>query len=485
MIDDIEMAVVGAGPAGIEAATTAARAGVSVALIDSSPKPGGQFFQQMPDAFLCEDRSDHQAKAQRSLERLGSTSVHLLQNTLAWGIFEGSEPGTWCLTLHGPDAPTRLNVRAVILANGAFDRSIPFPGWDLPGVITAGAALKMIKYQRVLPGKRAVLSGTGPLQLAAAAHLVQAGVEVFAVCESANGLLRRSIPRLPVFWGQWERMKEGLRFIKMLAGAGVPYRLGWAVTSARGVDRVSEAMMAKLDHDGRPIPHTEIMQAVDTVVVGYGLTPSTEMCRVLECELDFDPRRGGFIPRRNESMETTCPGIYAVGDCAGVGGAEMAMIEGRIAGHAVSFRLAHVAERSALQAISREKAALRREKRFARMLADLFSPPAGLYTLAEEQTTICRCEQVSLEQIREAISYGAQTVSDVKNLVRTGMGNCQGRTCGSIVAHILAAEIGRTVEDVRYFNSRPPVHPLPLKIIEELDEALGTPRQGAPNHEQR
>jgi len=477
-MDDIELAVVGAGPAGIEAATAAALAGVNVALIDSSPKPGGQFFHQMPDPFECDDDSPHHAKGRQLLQRLESTGVHLLRDTLAWGIFEGPKPGTWCLTLHGPDVPPRLNVRAVILATGAFDRSIPFPGWDLPGVMTAGAAQRMIKNQRMLPGKRAILTGTGPLQLSAAAHLVDAGVEVVAVCESAPELLRRGIPHLLALLGQWERMREGLSYLRTLAGAGVPYRLGWAVTSARGGDRVSEATMAKLDRSGRPIRKSEIAEAVDTIVVGYGLTPSTELCRLLECELEFNRPRGGFVPRRNERLETPVPGIYAVGDGAGVGGAVMAMIEGRIAGQSAAVQLGRIPERVAVEGISREQAALRREQRFSRMLGDLFSPPAGLYALATPDTVICRCEQVTLAQIREAISYGAQSVSDVKNLVRTGMGNCQGRTCGSIVAHMLAMETGRTMEDVMYFNVRPPVHPLPLGVIEEYNEAAGASDQG-------
>jgi bacterioferritin-associated ferredoxin len=335
----------------------------------------------------------------------------------------------------------------------------------------------MIKNQRILPGKRVILSGTGPLQLAAAALLVQAGAVVVGVCESATNLLWRGIPYLPAVWGQWGRMREGIGYIKTLVGARVPYRLGWAVTSARGMERVNEATMAKLDRNGKPIPQSEVTQAVDTVVLGYNLTPSTELCRLLDCELEFDARRGGFFPRRNEEMETSCPGIYAVGDCAGIGGAEMAMIEGRIAGYSVAVKLAHMTEQSALPATSREKIALRRERRFAKLLGELFSPPAGLYTLAEPDTIICRCEQVTLGQIREAITYGAQTVSDVKNLVRTGMGNCQGRTCGSIVAQILAAKSGRTLEDVRYFNIRPPVHPVPLEVVEEHKKDLREPEQ--------
>ncbi|MCJ7823564.1 MAG: NAD(P)/FAD-dependent oxidoreductase, partial [Anaerolineales bacterium] len=108
MIDHVELVVVGAGPAGIEAAITASQAGVDVTLIDSSPKPGGQYFQQIPDPFQSDNHSDHQTRAQQLLKRLGSSNIHLLQNTLVWGIFEGSKPGTWCLTLHGPAAPPRL-----------------------------------------------------------------------------------------------------------------------------------------------------------------------------------------------------------------------------------------------------------------------------------------------------------------------------------------------------------------------------------------
>ncbi|NPV74813.1 MAG: FAD-dependent oxidoreductase [Anaerolineae bacterium] len=467
MNDIVELAVIGAGPAGIEAAVTAAQAGVEVILIDSSARPGGQYFKQLPEAFQCEDRTEHHLKAQKLFQKLASSGVKVWPNTLVWGIFEGAQPGVWCLTLHGKDAPARLNARMVILATGAYDRSIPFPGWDLPGVVTAGAALTMVKHQRLLPGRRVLLSGSGPLQLAAAAQLAQAGAEVVGVLESSANLLWRGIPYLPALWGQWSRMREGLGYIKTLVSAGIPYRTGWAVTAAHGEERVREAVMARLGRDGKPISDSEKTVAVDAIVVGYGLTPSSELIRLLECEMEFSAGRGGFIPRRNENLETSRPGIFAVGDGAGIGGAEMAMIEGRIAGYAAALKLGHGAEIQTRRAIIQERAALRREGRFADLLGDLFSPPAGLYTLAKDDTILCRCEQVTLGQIREAISYGTQTVTDLKNLTRSGMGNCQGRTCGSIIAQIMAAETGRTVQEVRYYNIRPPVHPIPLWAIEE------------------
>lgn len=476
----VELAVVGAGPAGIEAAVAASQAGVQVTLIDACPKPGGQYFKQIPDTFSQEGQPGQRSKGQRLFQQLIASDVAVLNNTLVWGIFEGPSPDTWCLKLYGPGAPSSLLARRVILAAGAYDRSVPFPGWDLPGVITAGAALTLVKTQGVLPGKRVLLSGTGPLQLAAAATLVRAGAEVIGVCETTPNLLRRSLPYLPAAWGQWDRMGEGVGYIRSLASAKVPYRLGWAVVSASGAEKVQQATIAKLDREGRPVPGTGITCPVDSVVVGYGLSPGAELCRQVDCKLEYASWRGGFVPIRNEEMETSCPGIYAVGDCAGIGGAEMARLEGSIAGYSAACHLGHNHADTALHHISKARVALRREQRFARFLGEVFTPPEGLFTLADPDTVICRCEQVTLRQIREAIAYGAQTASDIKNLARTGMGNCQGRTCGSIIARIMAIETGRTLEEAGCFNIRPPVHPIPLQAIEEAPEEVAAEPQKAP-----
>lgn len=469
MNETVELAVIGAGPAGIEAALAAAGAGVEVVLIDSSFHPGGQYYKQLPDKFNSSDL-DLPAKARQLFHRLKTSSIHVLEETVVWGAFTGSHPDEWILALHGPTAPTRLKAKTLILATGAYDRSIPFPGWDLPGVITAGATQIFVKNQRVLPGRRFILSGTGPLQLAAAAQLVRAGTEVTAILECTTGLPWRGIPYLPVVWGQWARLQEGFDYMKTLVAAGVPYRTGQAVIEARGDGKVEEAVTARLDKYGRPVAGSEQTVAVDTIVVGYGLLPSTELCRLLDCEMEFAPERGGFTPQRDEEMQTSRPGVYAAGDGAGIGGAEMSMIEGRIAGWSAARRLGHLDDDIARRKMAAESAALKREQRFARMLGCLFAPPPGLYALANDDTILCRCEQVTLRQIRETVKYGVQTVIDVKNITRSGMGNCQGRTCGSIVAQILAAESSRSLEQVHYYNVRPPIHPLPLHVIENTGE---------------
>lgn len=469
MITHKEMIVVGAGPAGIEAAIVAANSGVEVTLIDTARRPGGQYFQQLPVEFRSEEYPGSRNKGERLFRRLEEAHVHLLSNTLVWGIFQGERPDEWYVTLYAPDLPTQLSTNLLVLAPGAYDRTIPFPGWDLPGVMTAGASMIFVKKQHVLPGKRFILSGTGPLQLAAAAQLVQAGAKVMGVHECVTGLPWRGIPFLPAMWGQWGRMWEGFDYMRILIGAGVPYRTGWAVVEARGCDRVEEAIIARLDSTGTPIPGSEKVVAVDTVVVGYGLLPSTELSRLLECETEYVTERGGFVPRRNQEMQTSLPGVYVVGDGAGIGGAEMAMIEGRIAGWSAACHAGKVGQKEAQSVITSERNGLKREQRFSHMLGSLFTPPRGLHSLAKDETIICRCEQVTLGQIRDAIKLGTQTVNDVKNLTRCGMGNCQGRVCGEKVASILASEIGCSLQEARYYNVRPPVHPLPLNIIEEID----------------
>ena len=475
MTEQVELAVVGAGPAGIQAALAAARAGVSVVLIDGYPRPGGQYFKQLPAAFRADDRSRHGQEAAAVLERLALSNVRLLPDTDVWGAFPAPD-GAWELDLchrdgsrYGPSYPSRIVAPALVPATGAHDRPLAFPGWDLPGVMAAGAAQTLIKSQRVLPGRRVLLSGTGPLQLAVAASLARAGADVVAVLEGlAPG--PRALPLLTALWGQWPRLAEGWDYGRVLASAHVRYRFGWSVVEARGRDEVEGAVIARIDPQWRPIPGTEETVAVDTIVIGYGLVPRVELSRLLGCEHAYHPQQGGFVPRRDAEMQTTLPGVYAAGDGAGIGGAELAAIEGEIAGIAVARRLGHLAEGAAGRELARLGGLLARQQRYARMLGLLFTPGPGLDALATDDTTICRCEEVTLGDIRQALADGAQTVEEIKAVTRLGMGNCQGRICAEQAARLFAREAGLGEDYLRslaggIFTPRPPIQPVPLAVM--------------------
>jgi thioredoxin reductase/bacterioferritin-associated ferredoxin len=473
----VELAIVGAGPAGLEAAITAADAGVEVSLIEAYSRPGGQYYKQLPASFQGVGDTVHQAESRTIFHRLEAAKIQMLANTVVWGAFPGATGEAWLLALHGSGAPHRMRAKAVILATGAWDRPVSFPGWTLPGVMTAGAAQNLLKNQRVLPGRRVLLSGTGPLQWAVAAQLSQAGADVAAVLEGASLTKRLGVRHTLAMWRQVERLREGWGYWRTLRRAGVPLKFGWAVIEARGDDEVEEVDIARLNDRWQPILDSRQTIPVDTLLIGYGFVPAIELGRLLGCQQDYEPRRGGYVPRRDRHMQTSLPGVYAVGDGAGVGGAKLAQVEGHIAGLAAARQLGRLDQSIAQNLLASQRPALIREQRFARMLGDLFTPGPGLYTLATDDTLICRCEEVSLAEIRQAVATGARTVTEIKGLTRAGMGNCQGRLCGELVARAIVnecntpGELSKCIEAAGFFTARSPIHPLPLSALAEAVDA--------------
>jgi D-hydroxyproline dehydrogenase subunit alpha len=464
----IPLAVIGAGPAGLEAAATAAEHGVESVLIDARERAGGQYYRQPPAAFSTRDPSRHQREADALARRAAHPLVRHIPDTVVWGVFPHTDG--WELALASPAGVASAIARFLVLAAGAYDRPVPFPGWTLPGVMAAGGVQGLIKTQRVLPGKRFLLSGTGPLQLAVAAGLVRAGGEVIAVLEGAHldwHMLRHAASA----WGQWGRLAEGWDYVRALRSARVPVRMGWSVVAAHGTDQVEAATIARLDSDWRPIAGTEQRIEVDTIVTGYGFIPSTELSRLVGCEHVYRPAQGGLAPVRDENLLTCKPGIYIAGDAGGISGAAAARLEGRLAALGVCRQLGR--ERANEAAVSHTRSQLRRERRVARSLAALFTPGDGLDTLADNDTLLCRCESVTLGEVRKTVHGGARTVNEVKGLTCWGMGNCQARICGTLLPRFVARELaslGYPVPADRDLPSaRPPVHPLPLTLLSQYE----------------
>jgi D-hydroxyproline dehydrogenase subunit alpha len=464
-MEHVELAVIGGGPAGVRAALSAAETGANVVLVDGYAQPGGQYFRQLPADFHADDRTQHQAQASSLLAKLRESRVRVISNATVWGAFPARDGAGWELGLYGPSAPATLAANALILATGAYDRPIAFPGWTLPGVMTAGAAQTLLKSQRVLPGRRVLLSGTGPLQLAVAASLVRAGAEVCGVLEgSPFGI--SNVRQANAMWGQWERLREGWGYLRALRK--VSYRFGWSVIEARGSEQVEEAVIARLDAEWRPIPGTEQTLRVDTILLGYGFIPSTQLSRLLGCGHEYDLRRGGYVPGRDESMQTSLPGVYMAGDGAGIGGAELSALEGQVAGYSAAGFLGCLTAGGVTERVAPLRKRLARERRFAAMLRQFYTPGPGIFELAHDDTLVCRCEEVTVGDIRAAAADGVRSMTELKALTRLGMGNCQGRICGELAARILAREAGlgedflSSHQATSVFTARPPIHPVPL-----------------------
>jgi len=466
MIESFELAVIGAGPGGMEATITAAGFGVRTVLIDSYPQPGGQYFMRIPSDFKVDYENKTETAGRKLVNYVLKVPSLKILNCLVWGLFQ-EEDGSWLVALYGENAPKYVRAKNLILSTGSYDTPVAFPGWTLPGVVTSGGTLVLLKNQRVAPGKRALISGTGPLLFSVAAHLIEAGVEVVALCE-VNHILPRGIKHAFTMLKQWDRLTEGAKYMKTILGAKTPYKIGWSVVEARGQDAVEQAIIAKMDKFGHPIPGTQKVFDVDLVVSGFTLTPNTGLPRMIDCEMSYQAGKGGWIPVRDADFQTSIPHVYVVGDGAGVGGAENARLEGKIAGTSV-------AKNTGFLSLSREKqirqeiqSDLHQQHRFGDLLSDLFTPPAGLVSLLKDDTIICRCEEITLGEIKDAIQMGARSIGEVKMLTRTGMGNCQGRMCEHTVAAIIADQLageGVTREDVGYYSIRPPLHPLPQSFL--------------------
>jgi NADPH-dependent 2,4-dienoyl-CoA reductase/sulfur reductase-like enzyme len=472
-LKELELVILGAGPGGLAAAVEASRAGVSVTLLDENPKPGGQIFRQFQAGFQVTNAGvlGHDYVRGRKLLSEFETvrdQVDLLDNTMVWALSDGNE-----LAFYRGDASYSVRYKKMIIAAGAYDRPVPFPGWTLPGVFTAGGAQSLVKTQRVLPGENFLLAGTGPLQLALANQIADAGGRVVAIAEAGRiedwfGLIRGVL-------GQWQLLGDAVHYLYAVRKAGIPLWRNHIVVEARGHGQVEEAVVGEVDKNWRPKPGTYRTVEVDTLCVGYGFVPSVELTRLAECDHLYEPLLGGWVPVRNDRMETTAPDVYAVGDCTGIAGSLVAIEEGRIAGLAAAQKLGHLTPMEARERMAPSRERLAGLKRLRKVLDRISVPRPGLYELAKADTIVCRCEEITLGEVKAALSDGATDMKEVKRMTRMGMGNCQGRMCGPALQEIIARQKGLSPNRIGYLNPRPPVRPIPLGVLtghKELDAPI-------------
>ena len=459
----IELLIIGAGPAGLAAAIEAVRAGASVAMIDENPHVGGQIFRQLHDGFVATDPKalghDYQ-RGQTLLTEFDSVKsrVEYLAGVLVWGIFENNE-----LAFLRDEKSCSVCFRKLIISSGAYDRPVPFPGWTLPGVFTAGGAQRLVKTQRVMPGENILLVGSGPLQLALANQIVDAGGKVAAIVEA--GRIDNWLALARASWGQWMLLTDAARYVWGIRKAKIPLLRNHIIVEARGVEQVEEAVVARADTEWRPKADTERVFAVDTVAVGYGFVPSVELTLMAGCDHRYEPLLGGWIPVRDENMKTNLPDVYAVGDCAGVAGSLVAIDEGRIAGLAAARALDRLPESETQKRMRPFRKRLTALNRFRAVLDSISLPRAGLHKLARDDTIICRCREIPLKEIKKALHEGAADLNEIKRRIGIGMGPCQGRMCGPALLEVAAKEKKELPSYFGFLNPRPPLKPVPLAAL--------------------
>ena len=313
---EVELAVVGGGPAGLSAAIEAARHGVKVAVFDENERPGGQLFKQIHKFFGSRDHGagirgiDVGSQLLQDAEKHG---VDVRLNATVWGIFDGPQLG-----INANNKVSRVKAKKVLLATGATENALAFPGWTLPGVIGAGAAQTMINIHRVLPGKKILMVGSGNVGLIISYQLLQAGARVEALVEA--------LPHITGYGVHASKLRR----------CGVPILTSHTIKEALGQERVERAVIAAVNDQFEPIASTEKTLDVDTVCLAVGLTPMAELAWLAGCRFTYLPELGGHVPLHDENMMTTMEGVYVAGDLTGIEEAHTAMEEGKVAGIAVA-----------------------------------------------------------------------------------------------------------------------------------------------------
>jgi thioredoxin reductase len=453
-----DVLIVGGGAAGLSAGIAAAGASASVTLIDERPEPGGQFYKQL-SALYSSAHADRQMRDGADLiTQARAAGVAILSDATVWGAFGPRE----IAVEHG--GITRLFApRALILATGAYERAHPVPGWTLPGVMTTGAAQTLLRSYRVCAGKRVLIAGNGPLNLQVAAELVAAGATVVAVAEAAPAP-RASIALATMALTAPDLMRDGLRYRAALRGADTPLLYEHALVRVEGGERAERAVLAPIDRAGRPVAGGERSFEVDAVCMGYGFEPQNELARALGCRAEWDTRRDHLVIVRDDDMQTTAPCVYVAGDGGGLNGARAARAQGAIAGFAAARATGRDAgDEIALAAARRD---LRRALRFQDALWRVFKAPALSMTLASGDTTICRCEGVPRADLDAAAAVHGAAIGAIKRDTRAGMGHCQGRYCGPVLARALGSP-----EEFALFAPRAPGKPVKLAAIARAEEA--------------
>ncbi len=406
-----DVVVVGGGPAGLVAAACAAESGARTALVDDNPQLGGQIWR-------ASIGSPTNAESRKWQLRLLCSKVQILSGMQ---VVECPEPGL--LLGESASGSHRIAYSRLILATGARELLLPFQGWTLPNIFGAGGLQSLVKSGLNIRGKRVAIAGTGPLLLAVASYLRQHGAEIAIIAEQTS--FRKLAGFAVHLVSSPAKIRQALDLRKDLSG--VPHRTNCWPLAARG-----EGLLREVEFEDR---RGRFTLACDYLACGFGLVPNLELPRLLGCSV-----RDGFVTV-DERQETSVKGIFCAGEPTGIAGVEASVCEGRIAGLAAAGCKVD-------GGLLRERA---RWKGFENRLRGAFSLREELRSLCEEDTIVCRCEDVTFGRLREMKSW-----REAKLQTRCGMGPCQGRTCGASAEFLFGWQAVHT---------RPPVFPARVETL--------------------
>lgn len=462
-----DLIVIGAGPAGMSAAMTGAAQGLKTLLLDEQPRQGGQIYRNVtvvPERvgqLLGPDYLHGRTLAQQ-LER---SNVDRRFGAMVWEVAEDLT-----VTVQQDGKSFRVRAPQLIAATGAMERPSPIPGWTLPGVLNAGAAQIALKTSASVPQGRVVLVGAGPLLLLVACQLLDAGVQVAAIVQTAPAENKQKA--MEHFAGALAAPAYLIKGLKML----------WRLRRAK-VQMVSAATDVRIAGDVRAEAVSFIADgrvqkvAADVVLLHHGVVPNTQLSRQLRVDHAWDEVNLAWRPVVDAWGETSLSGFRIAGDGAGIGGAKAAEPNGALAALGAARAVGRLNDAAFEAQSSAARQQLQQQMKIRPFLDALYRPPQWLANPVDE-TIVCRCEEVTAGRVREMAKLGCQGPNQTKFFSRCGMGPCQGRMCGLTVTQILSTELGKTPAEVGAYHVRTPLKPVPLASLAALADPNMVQQEG-------
>ena len=464
----VQTAVIGSGLSGIVAAGRLAARGIDVLVMDENFHVGGQILRTIPEnlGIRRDDRLDSIGRiGTRFIESLKQRKLRVLNRTRVLGIYPGPE----LLVEENETGVFIVSADTVLLAPGARERFLPFKGWTLPGVLGTGAVQVLIKSSGVLPADQLLIGGSGLFLLAVAFEVLRGRGKVLAILDQKPFLEKTAL--LGQLLSHPSKLAGGARFLFRIYGSGVPVHYRTRIVEARGHGALEEVVVARVDANGNPVSGRERILRTQALAVGYGFVPNIELADLAGCELEYDDGKGGWVVKVGESLETSRRNVFAAGEITGIAGALKSVNEGEIAALSIRQRLEKIGETeftAKLQRLNRQRAG---HLRFGERFNSLSRIPAQALQSIPDETIVCRCEDVTIGDIKKAIADGYDTPESLKLTVRAAMGDCQGRTCSPVIYDLLALVTRKSPEAFKPFSVRPPIKPVSIGTLANLIEA--------------
>lgn len=457
----IDLLVVGAGPAGMAAAVTGRRAGLEVLVIDEQPAPGGQIWRGIETVAATKRGTllgPSYLEGRPAAKAFRASGAAYEPDTQLWQV----EPGFRAFVTSGGRARI-IEARTILLATGAQERPAPFPGWTLPGVLTVGAGQILLKNADQVPAKPVWLAGSGPLMLLYMTQLLKAGGRIAGFLDTAPpGRLNSALRHLPRAMRAAGDLFKGAAWTLQLRASGV-----WPVRHVTDIEALGTERLTSIRY--RTSSGAEKTVEADTLLVHEGVIPNVHAALALGCAVHWRDDQDCYVPTLDSWGESSQANVFIAGDGAGIAGAKAAALRGEIAALGIALRLGRITPESAAETARRARAKLARELALRPFLDALFRPREKIF-VPEDETVVCRCEEVTAGEIRGMARLGRPGPNQVKAFTRAGMGPCQGRQCGYTVTRIIAAVEGVAPAEVGFYRVRPPLKPLTLGELASLQE---------------